>query len=149
VANFKTSRFRKPAPRRCSTFPFSFDAVARIRHVLRSRVIGRLLCARRAIRPFLCMRMCQLRPVHQQGFESDIPKRIFSVLSSSGGIFRSKCSVPSLLQIGDHESRYEQRSHFLARPVVGGIDLNFTVRSISYENATCWWFGSLIAFHAR
>ena len=36
-----------------------------------------------------------------------------------------------------------------ARPAVGGIDLNFTVRSITCDKVTCWWFGSLIAFHVR
>ena len=99
MAGFKTSRFRKPAPRRCSTFPFSFDAVARIRIVLRSRVTGWLLCARRAIRPFLCMRMCQLQSAHQQEFESDTPKRIFSifrtaeVFSGANAVCRVYCKL--------------------------------------------------------
>jgi hypothetical protein len=89
VAGFKTSRFRKPAPPRSSTFPFSFDAVTTIRLVLHSRVTGWLLCARRAIRPFLCMRMCQLQSAHQQEFESDTPKRIFSIFRNSRGILRT------------------------------------------------------------
>ena len=41
------------------------------------------------------------------------PEKDLLHISNSRGILRSKCSVPSVPQIGDHESRYQQRSHFL------------------------------------
>jgi hypothetical protein len=64
-----------PPPGDAARFLSLSDAVARIRLVLRSRVTGWLLCARRAIRPFSCMRMCQLQSAHHQGFKSDTPKK--------------------------------------------------------------------------
>src|SRR5258708_18080676 len=62
---------------------FLFRRSTSVRLVLYSRVTGWLLCARRAIRPFLCMGMCQLQSAHQQEFESGTPKRIFSIFQTA------------------------------------------------------------------
>jgi hypothetical protein len=43
--------------------------------------------------PLLCMRMCQLQSAHQQEFESDTPKRIFSIFRTAEVFSGSKCRL--------------------------------------------------------
>jgi len=113
VAGFKTSRFRKPAPPAIQHVSFLFrrsyydptrPSFSRHRMaVMRSPGYTPLFMHENVPAPISAP--TRIRIGH--------PKKDLLHISNSGGILRSKCSVPSLLQIGDHESRYEQRSHFL------------------------------------